>query len=183
MAPLSWNNRVVLRALDAAPINRSIKPFRPTHPAASHHPGEPSKFPAAMSSAMPAASRSPADRPGAGICLATIVHHSYILGMCNDYEQHVRWVEYRSMMQALELRVPSHQSQLDLAEADDVRIADIGPVMRSAGNEIELVPMTFSFPPGRPRGAPVFNFRSEGRPRFSASRDGADNSTPPAVPA
>jgi putative SOS response-associated peptidase YedK len=83
--------------------------------------------------------------------------------MCNDYEQHVRWVEYRSVMQALKLRVPSHQSELDLPEADDIRIADIGPVMRSAGSEIELAPMTFSFPPGRPGGAPVFNFRSEGR--------------------
>jgi putative SOS response-associated peptidase YedK len=85
------------------------------------------------------------------------------VAICNDYEQHVRWVEYRSMMQALELRVPSHQSELDLPEADDIRIADSGPVMRSAGNGIDLVPMTFSFPPGRPRGAPVFNFRSEGR--------------------
>jgi putative SOS response-associated peptidase YedK len=40
--------------------------------------------------------------------------------------------------------------------------------MRADGNEIELVPMSFSFPSGRPRGAPVFNFRSEGR-RFANS--------------
>src|ERR1700729_3335108 len=30
-------------------------------------------------------------------------------------------------------------------------------------NRVELVPMTFSFPPSREGGAPVFNFRSEGR--------------------
>jgi putative SOS response-associated peptidase YedK len=83
--------------------------------------------------------------------------------MCNDYEQHVRRTEYRKMMRALELRIPSRQSELDLPQADDIRINDTGPVMRAAGNEIELVPMTFSFPPGRPGGAPVFNFRSEGR--------------------
>jgi putative SOS response-associated peptidase YedK len=83
--------------------------------------------------------------------------------MCNDYEQHVRWAEYCKMMQALELRIPSRQSELDLPQTDDVRINDTGPVMRAAGDEIELVPMTFSFPPGRPGGAPVFNFRSEGR--------------------
>jgi putative SOS response-associated peptidase YedK len=57
----------------------------------------------------------------------------------------------------------SQQSELDLPQADDVRIDDLGPVMRAAGNEIELVPMIFSFPPRRPHGAPVFNFRSEGR--------------------
>src|SRR3981081_972742 len=83
--------------------------------------------------------------------------------MCNDYDEHVRWTEYRKMMQALELGIPSHQSEHDLPQADDIRINDVGPVMRAAGDEIELVPMTFSFPPGRPGGAPVFNFRSEGR--------------------
>ena len=67
------------------------------------------------------------------------------------------------MMQDLELGIPSQQAELDLPQADDVRINDIGPVMRATGNGIELVPMTFSFPPGRQGGAPVFNFRSEGR--------------------
>jgi putative SOS response-associated peptidase YedK len=47
--------------------------------------------------------------------------------------------------------------------ADDIKINDSGPVMRAAGNGIELVPMNFSFPPSSPRGGPVFNFRSEGR--------------------
>jgi len=73
--------------------------------------------------------------------------------MCNDYEQHVRWAEYYKMMQALELTIPSRQSELDLPQADDIRINDTGPVMRSTGDEIELVPMTFSFPPGRPGAA------------------------------
>jgi putative SOS response-associated peptidase YedK len=83
--------------------------------------------------------------------------------MCNDYEQHVRWAEYWVMMKALELAVPSHQGEADLPQADDIRINDTGPVMRAAGNEIELAPMGFAFPPARPRGAPVFNFRSDGR--------------------
>jgi putative SOS response-associated peptidase YedK len=42
--------------------------------------------------------------------------------------------------------------------------------MRAAGDEIELAPMSFSFPPGRPRGPPVFNFRSEGRHFANSSR-------------
>ena len=88
--------------------------------------------------------------------------------MCNDYERHVLWAEYCKMMQTLELGVPTQQTELDLPQAEDVRINDIAPVMRAAGNVIELAPMNFSFPPSGPRGAPVFNFRSEGR-RFDKS--------------
>jgi putative SOS response-associated peptidase YedK len=33
---------------------------------------------------------------------------------------------------------------------------------------VELVPMTFGLPPSKPRGGPVFNFKSEGR-RFDKS--------------
>ena len=40
--------------------------------------------------------------------------------------------------------------------------------MRVADNVVELVPMTFGFPPSGPRGGPVFNFKSEGR-RFDKS--------------
>src|SRR5580700_1763308 len=60
--------------------------------------------------------------------LASVVDRPYIREMCNDYEQHVRWAEYCKMMQALELVIPSRQSELDLPQADDVRINDIGPV-------------------------------------------------------
>jgi putative SOS response-associated peptidase YedK len=83
--------------------------------------------------------------------------------MCNDYEQHVRWADYCKMMQALELGIPSRQSEHDLPQADDIGINDIAPVIWAAGNGVELAPMTFSFPPGRAGGASVFNFRSEGR--------------------
>lgn len=88
--------------------------------------------------------------------------------MCNAYEQHVKWVEYVQMMQALELGIPTKQSEFDLAESDEIRINDAGPVMRAAGNGIELVPMNFGFPPSGPKGGPIFNFRSEGR-RFDKS--------------
>lgn len=93
---------------------------------------------------------------------------SILLTMCNDYEQQIAWAEYCKMMQMLELGIPTQQSELDLRKADNIRINDIGPVMRTAGNGVELVPMTFGFPPSGPRGGPVFNFRSEGR-RFDKS--------------
>lgn len=85
--------------------------------------------------------------------------------MCNAYEQHVKWVEYCKMMQALELGIPTQQSELDLPQADDIRINQMGPVMRAAANdnEIELAPMNFGLPSDQPKRGPVFNFRSENR--------------------
>jgi putative SOS response-associated peptidase YedK len=89
--------------------------------------------------------------------------------MCNDYEQHVRWAQYCAMMQAAELGIPTQQSPLDLPQADDIRISDLGPVMRASGNVIELIQMNFGFPPAG-RGGPVFNFKSEGRHFDKSSR-------------
>jgi putative SOS response-associated peptidase YedK len=89
--------------------------------------------------------------------------------MCNDYEQRVAWADYRKVMQQLELGIPIQQSAADLPQVDDIRVNEIGPIMRVAGNGVELVPMTFGLPPKRPGGGPVFNFRSEGR-RFDKSK-------------
>jgi hypothetical protein len=81
--------------------------------------------------------------------------------MCNNYEQYVAWEQYKKAMEAQELGIPAHQSADDLPQAPDIRIGDIGPVMRASGNVIELAPMTFGFPPPKPKASPVFNFRSE----------------------
>jgi putative SOS response-associated peptidase YedK len=90
--------------------------------------------------------------------------------MCNDYELQVSWAEYRKALQSLSVTIPPRQSEIDLKQADDVRINDIAPVMRAAGaSSIELAPMSFGFPPPRPKASPIFNFRSEGR-RFADSK-------------
>ncbi len=101
--------------------------------------------------------------------LASRTMPPYLSYMCNDYEQHVAWEQYCEMMQSLALGIPTHQSALDLPQADDIRINDTAPVMRAAGDLIELVPMNFSLPPSGPKGGPIFNFRSEGR-RFGDSK-------------
>jgi hypothetical protein len=72
------------------------------------------------------------------------------------------YVGLNTPMQAAELGIPTQRSDLDLPKGDDIKINDTGPVMRAAGNVIELVPMNFSFPPSG-RGGPVFNFKAEGR--------------------
>jgi putative SOS response-associated peptidase YedK len=83
--------------------------------------------------------------------------------MCNDYEQQISWAAYRRAMQQLELGIPTKQNEGDLPQAEDIRVNEIGPVMRAADNVVELVPMTFGFPSKSSRGSPVFNFKSEGR--------------------
>jgi len=52
--------------------------------------------------------------------------------MCNDYEPYVRWAEYGATMQALELGIPTRQNELDLPQANDLKINEMGPVMRAA---------------------------------------------------
>ena len=36
--------------------------------------------------------------------------------MCNDYEQHIRYAEYRKAMEERALRVPDHETELALPE-------------------------------------------------------------------
>ena len=83
--------------------------------------------------------------------------------ICNDFEQRIAWEAYREAMQRIELSIPIDQTELDLPPVDDVRIRDLAPMMRAAGNGVELAKMRWGFPPGRPGAGPIFNFRSEGR--------------------
>ncbi|MCJ8521227.1 putative SOS response-associated peptidase YedK [Pseudorhizobium tarimense] len=89
--------------------------------------------------------------------------------MCNDYEQHVRYAEYLRALEEQGLAAPDHQGEADLPRADDIRIGDFGPVIRAEGEGgVALSAMRFGFPPpagqgSKKKGAPVFNFRSEGR--------------------
>ena len=89
--------------------------------------------------------------------------------MCNDYEQHVRYADYRRALEALQLNPPVAETAAALPEADDIKIGDLGAVVRIAGNGVELVPMTFGWPPPRPKAPPTFNFRSDNR-SFKDSR-------------
>jgi putative SOS response-associated peptidase YedK len=90
--------------------------------------------------------------------------------MCNDYEQHVAWAEYCKVMQDLALKRAQHQGPLDLPQAVDVRIGDTAPVMRLAGDEVELAPMRFGIPPSGPKAPPLFNWKSEGRNFANSNR-------------
>jgi putative SOS response-associated peptidase YedK len=86
--------------------------------------------------------------------------------MCNAYEQHVTEAQYRRAIEALELSPPPPEA---LATSGEIRIGDQGPVLRAAGNGVELVLMRFGWPPPRPKAGPVFNFKSDQR-SFADSR-------------
>lgn len=87
--------------------------------------------------------------------------------MCNAYEQQVTQAQYRRAIEALELAASTSADALDTT--GEIRIGDIGPVLRAAGNGVELVPMRFGWPPPRPKAGPVFNFKSDKRD-FTDSR-------------
>ncbi|RYE10228.1 MAG: SOS response-associated peptidase [Hyphomicrobiales bacterium] len=89
--------------------------------------------------------------------------------MCNDYEQHASQAEYRKAIAALELDATAAEAAAALLRADDIRIGDSGPVIRAAGNGVELVVMRFGWPAPRPKASPVFNFKSDKRD-FSDSK-------------
>lgn len=89
--------------------------------------------------------------------------------MCNDYEQHVAYAQYLEAVRASDLNPPASDSAAALPQADDIRIGDLGPVLRAAGNGVELVLMKFGWPAPRPKAGPVFNFKSDKRD-FSDSR-------------
>lgn len=81
--------------------------------------------------------------------------------MCNAYEQQVTHAQYRKAIDALELAASSSVEALETS--GEVRIGDMGPVLRAAGNGVELVLMRFGWPPPRPKAGPVFNFKSDKR--------------------
>jgi putative SOS response-associated peptidase YedK len=87
--------------------------------------------------------------------------------MCNAYEQQVSHADYRKAIEALELAATSGEDALDTS--GEVRIGDMGPVLRAAGNGVELLLMRFGWPPPRPKSGPVFNFKSDKR-SFADSR-------------
>ena len=90
--------------------------------------------------------------------------------MCNDFARQIEWEAYCRAIAAAELGLPATAHAAQLPPAADVRVNDTTPIMRAAGNTVELAPMQWGFAPARPNGPPVFNFRSEGRSFAKSNR-------------
>lgn len=89
--------------------------------------------------------------------------------MCNDYEQHVAYQTFVDMMQAEALKPTPHPGW-SWRMAEDIRIGDSGPVVRTAPDGgPEFADLRFGWPPPSPKASRVFNFKSEKR-SFADSR-------------
>lgn len=89
--------------------------------------------------------------------------------MCNDYERHIGQGPFITALESSGLTLSNTAMLPPLSTAADVRVGDNAPVLVTRGNGVALDTMRWGFSPARPGGAPVFNFRGDGR-RFGASR-------------
>jgi len=90
--------------------------------------------------------------------------------MCNDYRLEVDIASVMEDFDDLKIKIDLPEGTPNVAAREDIRITDMAPILRtvegkrSAG---DLVNRRWSWP--GPKGAPVFNFRSEGR-EFTSKR-------------
>ena len=89
--------------------------------------------------------------------------------MCNDYGLHVPVSDLGQAFSEIRLPLVFPSGAPNLQPRDDIWPTEIAPVIRRAGDCAELVQLRWGFEPGRPKAAPVINFRSDGR-RFADSR-------------
>jgi len=89
--------------------------------------------------------------------------------MCNDFGNRVPYDDYLRAFSEIKVPLRWPKAAPNLQPRDDIWPTDPAPVIRRREDGVELVQLRWGFPPGRPKGAPVINFRSEGR-RFPNGR-------------
>ena len=91
------------------------------------------------------------------------------LTMCNDFGNNVPYDAYLRAFSQIRVPVVFPKAAPNLEPRDDIWPTEPAPVFRRREEGVELVQLRWGFPPARPKGAPVINFRSEGR-RFPKGR-------------
>jgi putative SOS response-associated peptidase YedK len=92
------------------------------------------------------------------------------LSMCNDFGNNVPYSAYLEAFREIRAPVGFPTAAPNLEPRDDIWPTEPAPAFRRRREEgVELVQLRWGFPPARPKGAPVINFRSEGR-RFPKGR-------------
>jgi putative SOS response-associated peptidase YedK len=89
--------------------------------------------------------------------------------MCNDYANHIPYSAYLEAFSQLKIRLVAPGGAPNLEPRDDIWPTDVAPIIREREGGAELVQLRWGFPPGRPKGPPVINMRSENR-RFPRGR-------------
>jgi putative SOS response-associated peptidase YedK len=89
--------------------------------------------------------------------------------VCNDFGNNVPYTAYLEAFSQIRAPVVFPTAAPNLEPREDIWPTETAPVIRRRGEGVELAQLRWGFPPGRPKGAPVINFRSEGR-RFPNGR-------------
>ena len=90
--------------------------------------------------------------------------------MCNDYGNKIPYSEYLAAFSEIRIPVKWPNAAPNLEPREDIWPTDRAPVIRRIEDGTnEFSELRWGFPPARPKGPPVINFRSEGR-RFPVGR-------------
>src|SRR5256885_4434224 len=90
--------------------------------------------------------------------------------MCNDFGNHVPYSDYIAAFSQTRIPVRWPKAAPNLEAREDIWPTDKAPVIRRLEDGAnDFAELRWGFPPDRPKGAPIINFRSEGR-RFPVGR-------------
>jgi putative SOS response-associated peptidase YedK len=89
--------------------------------------------------------------------------------MCNDYGNHVPYDDYLQAFSETRIPVRFPAAAPNLEPREDIWPTEMAPIIRQTEDGIEFTQLRWGFPPAKPKGPPVINFRSEGR-RFPKGR-------------
>jgi putative SOS response-associated peptidase YedK len=90
--------------------------------------------------------------------------------MCNNFGNHIAYSDYLAAFSQTRIPIKWPTFAPNLEPREDIWPTDKATVIRRLEDGTnEFVELRWSFPPARPKGAPVINFRSEGR-RFPVGR-------------
>ena len=90
--------------------------------------------------------------------------------MCNDFGNNIPYSEYLAAFSQSRIPVKWPNAAPNLEPRDDIWPTDRAAVIRRLEDGTnEFSELRWGFPPARPKGAPVINFRPEGR-RFPVGR-------------
>jgi len=89
--------------------------------------------------------------------------------MCNDYGNDIPYSAYLEAFSETRIKVRFPRAAPNLQRREDIWPTDTAPVIRQVEDGFEFAQLRWGFPPARPKGAPIINFRSENR-RFPKGR-------------
>jgi hypothetical protein len=95
------------------------------------------------------------------ICPDTLGTGGYM--MCNDFGNNIPYSDYLAAFTQIRAPVVFPTAARNLEPRDDIWPTDTAPVFRRREDGVEQAQLRWGFPPARPKGGPVINFRSEGR--------------------